>query len=633
MAVISTDTFRPLNRYVGVRLQQGVPIVDADWNELDDVRKFEVRAFLKWFVGNGIPEGTDGFRIDGTGANNTFTIRAGITGTADGLNNVGRCVVDGLDVLIDADLVYTAQPLHTSQPGAAALAAQLGVPVIPALTTQTVAPVNPVTVFLDVWERLLTPTQEPTLIHPGLGTESCARLRREWVVRTRSGTNLPASGDPDFVAGHSYYALATITRRLNDASIQARDVTDQRERRLLTLPASLTDDLFGTPLSEYRRGRGRPAVSLREAINALLRGELPSTPDRAISPAPGQDISRRGFMLDGANGILAFWTSNRSAATDQIFVARLDLADVAAGFVNPPVQVTTGTGHSGVSAALTPAGDFFVVYQTGAGAAADVTFKRGTLATLAAAPEAPVANTAGTQEGSPFVVVSDQIAMVFYHTGAAVNRWSFRRRNLANNTWVDNPAQAFGGTTTTVDLHAARDSSGNVWAAYRVADELRVVRITPSTGAVLAEQSLGDVATVNQDPFLLPFANGDVWLFWRGSGGIRARRFVNATGVWEATLPVTGTFVDDLQPTAVADADGAILLISNHALPSVTDLRFFRRDPVSGGWSAPRALTASPDADAAPHAFVGPDGATWVFWTRAQAGNVDLYFKRVVTAL
>ncbi|GFJ95215.1 hypothetical protein Prum_088570 [Phytohabitans rumicis] len=60
-----------------MRLQQGVPIVDADWNELDDVRKFELRAFLKWYVGDGIPAGNDGFRVVG-GLDNDFTIAAGV---------------------------------------------------------------------------------------------------------------------------------------------------------------------------------------------------------------------------------------------------------------------------------------------------------------------------------------------------------------------------------------------------------------------------------------------------------------------------------------------------------------------------------------------------------------------------
>jgi len=73
MAVITSSTFDPLKRRCNVRLQQGVPIVDSDWNELDDIRKFELRAYLKWFVGDGVPDGNDGFRIDaigGVGAEN-----------------------------------------------------------------------------------------------------------------------------------------------------------------------------------------------------------------------------------------------------------------------------------------------------------------------------------------------------------------------------------------------------------------------------------------------------------------------------------------------------------------------------------------------------------------------------------
>src|SRR3954471_22279638 len=103
MATISKDKFDALKRYVGVRLQQGVPIVDADWNELEDARRFELRAYLKWYVGDGVPEGTDGFRLAGAGASNDLAITAGApTGTPannveKGLRNVGRCLVDGLD--------------------------------------------------------------------------------------------------------------------------------------------------------------------------------------------------------------------------------------------------------------------------------------------------------------------------------------------------------------------------------------------------------------------------------------------------------------------------------------------------------------------------------------------------------
>src|SRR3954452_25449484 len=105
MAIISTDTFNPLRQYIGVRLQQGVPIVDADVNELDDIRKFELRAFLKWFVGDGNPDGNDGFRIsvtEGAGDEAGHLVvglgapagAAGATPAERGLRNVGRMIVD-----------------------------------------------------------------------------------------------------------------------------------------------------------------------------------------------------------------------------------------------------------------------------------------------------------------------------------------------------------------------------------------------------------------------------------------------------------------------------------------------------------------------------------------------------------
>src|SRR5215831_13343511 len=90
MAVISASTFDPLRRYVSTRLAQGVPIVDADWNEMDDIRKFEVRAYLKWFVGDGVPHGNDGFRIaaSATAEAGDFVILAGAIPAPSGSTNV-----------------------------------------------------------------------------------------------------------------------------------------------------------------------------------------------------------------------------------------------------------------------------------------------------------------------------------------------------------------------------------------------------------------------------------------------------------------------------------------------------------------------------------------------------------------
>src|SRR3954471_6084512 len=208
MAVITPDTFDALKQYVSVRLQQGVPLVDADWNALDDTRRFELRAFLKWYVGDGVPYGNDGFHIQTVAANDDFRIASGVVAPVDALTNVGRCLVNGLDVMITADVNFKAQPLHTSQPGAAALAATRGVPVIAAPPAT-----GDVSIFLDVWERRVTVTEDPTLLVAGVGVESCARLKREWVVRvSQTGFGVPPAGGVGAIAGHSYYELARFTR-------------------------------------------------------------------------------------------------------------------------------------------------------------------------------------------------------------------------------------------------------------------------------------------------------------------------------------------------------------------------------------------------------------------------------------
>ncbi|XXY13196.1 DUF6519 domain-containing protein [Sorangium sp. So ce216] len=340
MAVITQDTFDPLKTRVSVRLQQGVPIVDADWNEADDIRRFELRAYLKWFVGDGVPEGNDGFRITPAAApaSSDFLIRTsspppgGTGGVEIALRYAGRCIVDGLDVMIMADIVFSAQPLHPSQAGAAALAARLGVPVIDTAPLTT-AGVATVAVYLDVWERLVTPTEDPSMILPALNIESCARRKREWVVRVAAGESAPAPA-----AGHGHYVLAWIHRPLNaPETIQDAHVVDRRERRLLTLPATIVSDAFGGNVADYRRGVGRPATSLRDAINAVARGELPGTPTAVIPTAAGgseaYDAWYPSLVLDRSNGLIASWLVYDYAIEEYIVrCARLDLSNAAVGF-------------------------------------------------------------------------------------------------------------------------------------------------------------------------------------------------------------------------------------------------------------------------------------------------------------
>ena len=673
MAVITPDTFRPLRRppsppqlghYVGVRLQQGVPLVDADWNELEDIRKFEVQAYLKWFVGNGVPESPlvggvrqpDGFRVTavGGGVADDFVVDAGITGAVDGLANVGRCLVEGLDVMIDADVTYSGQSLHVNQ-GAAAVAEanrlQLqfggGAPA----TIGTVPSLDGVvSVYVDVWERLVNVVEDPSLVQPSLGTESCVRRKREWVIRTRAGQNEPRVGDSDFIAGHYYYVLAHMTRRTTDPVIRNADILDRRERRLFTFPATLTEDLFGVGAVPYRRGEGRPAIDLRAAINALIRGDLPGVPERAIATAPGTDFMSRAFVFDGIGNIVAVWQSLR-AGGDHLFASRMATSAPASGFLTA-TQITTGTASfRNPHAARTGPDRIFLVYERGVAGGSDIVFRHDSFAniSLPTATETVVANTAGDPEERPFVVVSGDFVVVFFFRASI--GWVYRRWRLSTNAFQDAtavPLPPVTGANTT--LHAAVDTAGNVWLAADgdLGGAAYAVRLNPSTGTIGA--SFGTPGTVtgfefDDSPFIVcPRAGGmavDAWLFWRrfDPAAVPPEQFFAVGylgGNWAVGGQVIGgSAVQARELSAVEDSEGTIWLTWTEGPTLAGNLQLGRFSQSTSSLIQSRTLIGStPDADEAPFPLIEPNDVIWVFWSRNSGGggvNNDLYVKQVVT--
>jgi hypothetical protein len=170
---------------------------------------------LKWFVGNGVPNGNDGFRIQAVADPNDLSILGG-DGTAEG---TGRILVDGLDVLNESAIRYTAQPLFNN----AALGADWGVDPIPPLTTPGGNRTD--TVYLDVWEREVDSTEDTDLVNPAIGVETCVRTKREWAVRVVEGS----SAVPVPTAGHTFYGLARLARIGGAAVIPAAGITDLRE--------------------------------------------------------------------------------------------------------------------------------------------------------------------------------------------------------------------------------------------------------------------------------------------------------------------------------------------------------------------------------------------------------------------
>jgi len=239
MGNFSRNTFDELKHYVSVRLQQGVPIVDADWNEMDDIRRYELRSFLRKFVGDGVPEGNDGFRIEAVGTEQTgiaikdFTIKR------------GHCLVDGMEVInniiiteklltgelikIKRDIKYTEQALFKDP----SLAKRWGVDPLPPLKLL----VGKIYIaYLDVWERGVGAEEESALINESIGIETCVRLKREWVVRvTEVAEEMTLREPPD---GHAFYSLAKLEHRRLQISGMA--ITDLR-RTELSLAALLDE--------------------------------------------------------------------------------------------------------------------------------------------------------------------------------------------------------------------------------------------------------------------------------------------------------------------------------------------------------------------------------------------------------
>jgi len=266
MGNFSRDTFDKLKHYVSVRLQQGVPLVDADWNEQDDIRRYELQAFLKWFIGNGVPEGNDGFNIlplpvtDNTP--NDFIIKGG-DGTAQG---AGRCLAEGWDVINESDLKYKDQPLLKNN---GALATKWKVAPLPLLNMPTTADRTD-TVYLDIWEREVDGDEDENLVNQDIDLPTCVRLKREWVVRVEEGTVAP----PIPTTGHVFFPLARLQRQANVGIITSQQITDIRKfcLKLSSLSAEIVS------------ARGNQ-TNLSDRLNEF---------DSAISSLRGEIVSARG---------------------------------------------------------------------------------------------------------------------------------------------------------------------------------------------------------------------------------------------------------------------------------------------------------------------------------------------------
>jgi Family of unknown function (DUF6519) len=150
--------FRQKQHYARVLQQQGRPQLDADWNEQVAILLHRLETLTGDLIGgtenrSGAPVDVAGFEIGPvSGEADNFTI------------GKGRLYVHGLCCECDRDTTYVDQPLPSE-----------GKPDLDGISL----------VYLDAWEAVITPLDDPALEEPALsGMETTLRTRCVWQVRT-----------------------------------------------------------------------------------------------------------------------------------------------------------------------------------------------------------------------------------------------------------------------------------------------------------------------------------------------------------------------------------------------------------------------------------------------------------------
>ena len=245
--------------YVSIRLQQGVPLLDADWNELDDIRRIELEMVLARAIGSGVPAGNDGFRIREASAPNDFNIEAGLL------------FVDGWLVYNRSRVDYPNQP-HRNSAGIA--------PPLPDL--DSASPARRDLIYLDAWEREANSQEDDNLVDPRIGVETCTRLERAWVVRSAT---IADNADPLASATilnrqpkHRYYPLATINRPPG-SQITEGMINDLRRTQLTLDAVTFAPLLIDDVVRGQRLDSARLAAAFRGNLDAMrdLLARAPET--------------------------------------------------------------------------------------------------------------------------------------------------------------------------------------------------------------------------------------------------------------------------------------------------------------------------------------------------------------------
>ena len=173
---LSRIRFDARKDFLGVVMQQGRVQLDADWNEwIAELARRLQAGTLDVLGGNAVPRVTP----------NGFLIQIA---TGGGLTiGPGRIYVDGLLAENHGKAPETWDPRLAELHGTAAVdySDQPYYPEPPDLPDG-----GPHLVYVDVWQRDITPVEEPSLIEQAVGVDTTGRRQTVWQVKV-----LPNVGD------------------------------------------------------------------------------------------------------------------------------------------------------------------------------------------------------------------------------------------------------------------------------------------------------------------------------------------------------------------------------------------------------------------------------------------------------
>lgn len=206
------DTFDPTKQYIGIRIQQGVPLLDRDWNELEDIRRYQEMLIRKWYLGDGTPD-RDGLRIT-------------MSGLTDFSINKGRYQIDGFEVevlpqggMLPAESILYSQQKNPNEP-------QVAMPALtPLASTETERWDS---VYIDLWISEVNGIKNSDLND----IETCLRHRLDYLIRVNPGKDVPSNRDKPY---NHYSEIAKIHRHKSTDNKEMAEVVDRRRLQLAGL--------------------------------------------------------------------------------------------------------------------------------------------------------------------------------------------------------------------------------------------------------------------------------------------------------------------------------------------------------------------------------------------------------------